>query len=239
MDRRPTGEGRRDRVREATVREIHQSARTLLVTKGPAAVTINAVAREMGMSGPSLYHYYASRDALVDAVTAGFFQELAEAMEHDRDERTGAPPADRFLGACRAMRAWAVSHPAEFEWIFASPVSGTQHQPDSARHQAGLRFESVFIDMIVEVWNTRPFPVPELNELPEGLPEQLHAYSRLIDRRLPPEAVHVYVTCWSRLYGLLCLEVLHQMDFVLTDMQPLFEQCLSELSDMLGLTQGP
>jgi hypothetical protein len=118
------------------------------------------------------------------------------------------------------MRAWAVSHPAEFEWIFASPVSGTQHQPDSARHQAGLRFENVFIDMIVEVWNTRPFPVPELDALPQGLPEQLHAYSRLIDRRLPPEAVH-------------------QMDFVLTDMQPLYEQCLSELSGMLGLAPEP
>ncbi|MEU2266130.1 TetR family transcriptional regulator [Streptomyces olindensis] len=34
---------------------------TLLVTKGSAAVTINAVAREMGMSGPSLYHYSATR----------------------------------------------------------------------------------------------------------------------------------------------------------------------------------
>lgn len=117
----------------------------------------------------------------------------------------------------------------------ASPVGGAQNRPDSARYQAGLRFAHVFIDMIVEVWNARPFPVPDLNELPEGLPEQLRAYSRLIDGRLPAEAVHVYVTCWSRLYGLLCLEVLHQMDFALTDMEPLFEQCLGELSGMLGL----
>ncbi|MFE8963068.1 TetR/AcrR family transcriptional regulator [Streptomyces iakyrus] len=235
MDSRPTG-GRRDRMREATVREIHQTARTLLVTKGSAAVTINAVAREMGMSGPSLYHYYASRDALVDAVTADFFAELAEAMERDRDKHAGAPLGDRFLAACRAMRAWAVAYPAEFEWIFASPVGGAQHRPDSDRHRAGLRFAHVFIDMIVEVWNARPFPVPDLNDLPEAMREQLRAYSRLIDGRLPAEAVHVYVTCWSRLYGLLCLEVLHQMDFVLTDMEPLFEQCLGELSDMLGFT---
>lgn len=237
MSRHTTGGGRRDRVREGTVREIHQTARTLLVTKGSAAVTINAVAREMGMSGPSLYHYYASRDALVGGLTADFFQELAEAMERDRDKHAGAPLVERFLAACRAMRAWAVSHPAEFEWIFASPVGGAERRPDSARYQAGLRFAQVFVDMIVEVWNAQPFPVPDLNELPEGLREQLHAYSRLIDGRLPAEAVHVYVTCWSRLYGLLCLEVLHQMDFALTDMEPLFEQCLGELSDMLGLSR--
>ncbi|WP_063734089.1 TetR/AcrR family transcriptional regulator [Streptomyces sp. RTd22] len=224
-------------MREATLRDIHQTARRLLVTKGSAAVTINAVAREMGMSGPSLYHYYASRDALVDAVTADFFQELAEAMEGDRDKNTGASLADRFLASCRAMRTWAVAHPAEFEWIFASPVGGGQHQPDSARRAAGMRFAHVFLDMIVEVWNTRPFPVPDLGEQPERLREQLRAYSRLIDGRLPAEAVQVYVTGWSRLYGLLCLEVLHQMDFALTDMEPLFEQCLGELSDMLGLTQ--
>ncbi|MGW5650641.1 TetR/AcrR family transcriptional regulator [Streptomyces humi] len=236
MDKQVTG--RRDRVRRAALKEIHQTARTLLVTKGEAAVTVNAVAREMGMSGPSLYYYYASRDALVDAVTADFFQELAEAMERDRDKHVGGPLAEQFLAACRAMRSWAVSHPAEFEWIFASPVGGAQHQPDSARHQASLRFAHVFLDLIVETWETRPFPVPDLEELPEGLHEQLRAYSRLIDERLPPEAVYMYVTCWSRLYGLLCLEVLHQMDFALTDMEPLFEQCLGELITTLGLAQG-
>ncbi|WP_461070917.1 TetR/AcrR family transcriptional regulator [Streptomyces pseudoechinosporeus] len=224
---------------EVTLREIHQTARTLLVTKGSAAVTINAVAREMGMSGPSLYHYYAGRDALVDAVTAGFFQELAEAMEHDRDKHADAPLVERLPAVCRAMRSWAVAHPAEFEWIFASPMSGAQHEPDSARFQAGLRFAYVLLDMLIELWNTQPFPVPDLDELPESLREQLRTYSRLIDGRLPPEAVYVYVTSWTRLYGLLCLEVLHQMDFVLTDMEPLFEQCLGELAVALGLSTEP
>lgn len=231
--------GRRDRVRQATVDEIHETARTLLVAKGSAAVTINAVAREMGMSGPALYHYYASRDALVGAVTADFLRELAEAMERDRDRHADAPLVERFLAACRAMRAWAVAHPVEFEWIFGSSVGGAQHQPDSARHRTGLRFAQVFLDLFVEVWSTRPFPVPDLDELPEALSEQLRAFSRLIDERLPAEAVHVYVTCWSRLYGLLCLEVLHQMDFALTDMEPLFEQCLGELTGTLGLTPKP
>ncbi|MEU4360033.1 TetR/AcrR family transcriptional regulator [Streptomyces virginiae] len=228
---------RRDRMREATLREIHQTARKLLLTKGSTSVTINAVAREMGMSGPSLYHYYASRDALVEAVTADFFQELAEAMERVRDEHADAPVVERFLAACRAMRSWCVAHPAEFQWIFASPVSAGQHAPDSARFQAGLRYEYVFLEMIIERWNTRPFPVPNPDELPEGLREQLRTYSRLIDERLPAEAVYVYVICWSRLYGLLCLEVLHQMDFVLTDMEPLFERCLDELGDMLGMSR--
>jgi AcrR family transcriptional regulator len=198
-------------------------------------VTINAVAREMGMSGPALYYYYASHDELVDAVTAGFFAELAETMVAARDARAHASLSERVLATCRAIRSWATTHPAKFEWVFASPIAGRSRTTESARYQAGQHFEQVFLELLVELWETKPFPVPELNELPESLRDQLRAYAAVIDHRLPPEAVHVFLSCWIRLYGLLCMEVLHQLDFALTDLEPVFELCLRDLSDALGL----
>ncbi|UNS97478.1 TetR/AcrR family transcriptional regulator [Streptomyces tubbatahanensis] len=226
---------RRQRLRRATLQEIHTAARNLLVEQGSAAVTINAVARQVGMSGPALYHYYAGHDALVGAVTADFFHELATAMEHARDAHAAAPVGERILAVCRAMRAWASTHPAEFGWIFASPIAPPNRQPDSDRHQAGQRFEHVLLDLTVELWRTRPFPVPELADLPESLREQLTAYSAGIDGRLPPEAAHVFLSCWTRLYGLLCMEVLHQLDFAYSDLEPVFEECLRDLADVLDL----
>ncbi|MFI0976878.1 TetR/AcrR family transcriptional regulator [Streptomyces sp. NPDC021093] len=226
---------RRERLRRATLGEIHAAARKLLVEQGSTAVTINAVARQMGMSGPSLYHYYASHDELVGAVTADFLRELATAMEHARDAHTDAPVGERILAACRAMRAWACTHPAEFGWIFASPITPPNRQPDSARHQAGQRFEQVLLDLTVELWQTRPFPVPDLAGLPASLREQLTAYSATIGGHLPPEAAHVFLSCWARLYGLLCMEVLHQLDFAYSDLEPVFEECLRDLAGVLGL----
>ncbi|MEV4095944.1 TetR/AcrR family transcriptional regulator [Streptosporangium saharense] len=226
---------RRQRLRQATLEEIHTAARKLLVEQGSAAVTINAVARQVGMSGPALYHYYAGHDELVGAVTADFFRELVAAMEQARDARSDAPIGDRLPAVCRAMRAWAVAHPAEFGWIFASPVTAPNRRPDSARHQAALRFEQVLLDLTVELWGARPFPVPDLAELPASLREQLTAYSAAIDGRLPPEAAHVFLSCWIRLYGLLCMEVLHQLDFAYTDLEPVFEECLRDLVTALGL----
>ncbi|PSK98816.1 TetR family transcriptional regulator [Murinocardiopsis flavida] len=226
---------RRRRLREATLDEIHAAARRLLVDKGPAAVTINAVAREVGMSGPALYHYYAGYDELVGAVTAGFFRELAEAMGRARDAHPGAPIAERLVAACRAMRAWATTHPAEFGWIFASPVTPSNRQPASARHQAAQRFEQILLDLFVELWRTHPFPVPDPADLPPSLREQLAAYSDTIGGLLPPEAAHVFLTCWTRMYGLLCMEVLHQLDFAYTDMEPVFEECLRDLAGRLAL----
>ncbi|WP_344855005.1 TetR/AcrR family transcriptional regulator [Planomonospora alba] len=226
---------RRERLRQATLEEIHAVTRRLLVTQGPAAVTVNAVAREMGMSGPALYHYYAGHEELVGAVTAGFLRELTEAMEQARDARADAPPADRLLATCRAMRAWAVAHPAEFGWIFASPVAPPDRHPDSPRQRAGQRFEQILLDQVAELWRTRPFPVPDPADLDPSLLEQLRAYSETIGGRLPPEAAHVFLSCWIRLYGLLCMEVLHQVDFAYSDMEPVFEECLSELRARLGL----
>ena len=214
---------RRDRVRKATLDEIHAAARRLLTTKGPAAVTINAVGREVGISGPALYHYFSGHDELVGAMTVAFLDELADEL------RT----ADGLLATCRALRTWAVAHPAEFRWIFTSPVTA-----DSARYAAGMRFEQVFRDQVVALWREKPFPVPDLTELAPGLREQLVTYSETIGD-LPPEAVHVFLTCWSGLYGLVCMEVLHQLDFAYSDMAPVFEEHLRELATRFGIPYTP
>ncbi|MFG2926708.1 TetR/AcrR family transcriptional regulator [Streptomyces sp. NPDC048305] len=228
---------RRTRISEATRRDIHQSARRLLVTQGGAAVTVNAVARDMGMRGPSLYHYYASRQALVDSMTAEFFDEAAQAVETAGRARPGATTGERFRSACRALRDWALQHPAEFEWVFARPVNEPQQDPASARQRAGTRFARVFLDLITEAWELAPFPAPDPATMTDALRAELDGYARLIGGPLPPEAVYVYVTCWIRLYGHLCMEVLNQMNFVLTDMEPFFEQCLDEL--LATLSMGP
>lgn len=228
----PAG-GRKARMRAATLREIHQTARELLVEQGSGAVTINGVARRMGMSGPALYHYYSGHEELVGAVTATFFDELAAEMEGARDAVGDRPVGDRILAVCRAMRFWAVAHPAEFGWIFAGPVGAPQRRPESVRHQAALRFERILLDLTIELWEERPYPVAA--ELPESLRTQLEAYSAGIGNRLPPAAAHVFLSCWIRLYGLLCMEVLHQLDFAYSDLEPVFEECLRDLACLLGI----
>lgn len=225
---------RRARLRQATLDEIHEAARALLTEQGRAAVTINAVARRMGMSGPALYHYYASHEDLVAAVTAGFFRELTAAMEQARDACTSGPAGERIIAVCRAMRAWAIEHPAEFGWVFASPARASDQPSPTPREQAGRRFERVLVELTVELWQTCPFPVAPLAELPESQQKQLAAYSASIDGALPPEAAHVFLSCWIRIYGALCMEVLHQIDFAYTDMEPVFEECLRETARALG-----
>ncbi|GAA5148024.1 TetR/AcrR family transcriptional regulator [Pseudonocardia eucalypti] len=227
---------RRQRLREATLVEIRQAARALLVADGPEAVTINGVARELGMSGPGIYRYYSGHQDLVDAVTADFFAEIAGVLD---EVRAAHGETDRrLLAMCRALRGWAVAHPAEFRWVFTSPVAGGGDRA-TVRYRAGHRFGDRFLDEVASLWAVRPFPTPAAEDLPESLWTQLRAHADEHHGRLPAPALHVFLTCWIRLYGQLCMEVLHQLDFAFADPEPMYEECLRELSHLLGLTYRP
>ena len=67
---------RRERARADTVREIKETARTLLVAHGIDGLGLRAVAREMGMTAPALYRYFASLEDLVEHVVADLYDEL-------------------------------------------------------------------------------------------------------------------------------------------------------------------
>lgn len=230
-----------ERRRRATLREIRTTARELLRQHGPSGVTVNAVAREMGMSGPAVYRYYASHEALVEAVIADLYEELTATMLAARDACARELPGRRLLLTCRAMRGWAIGHPTEFSWMFASPTRSASGEDGegSPRERAGQRFERVFLDQLVDVWEREPYPVPRFEELAPSIQRQMTAYAARARGSLPPEALHLFLSSWIRLYGLLCMEVLHQLDFAYTDLEPVFEENLRELCALHGLTYEP
>lgn len=98
---------RRQRLREETSRAIRAVARRLLVAHGAGAVTINAVARERGMSGPALYNYYVSHEALVSAVTADFYREPAQTPAATP---TPTPPTPSCAGCSRCAAPCGAEH---------------------------------------------------------------------------------------------------------------------------------
>ncbi|MFC9997926.1 TetR/AcrR family transcriptional regulator [Nocardia sp. NPDC127526] len=224
---------RRDRLRQTTMAEIRSTARRLLIEQGAQAVTVNAVARAMGMSGPALYRYYASHEILVQAVTADCYEELTRAVTAARATHADASESVRLLSMCRAMREWAITHPAEFGWMFAAPSSTLA--AESLSHEPALDFEAAFRDEVAARWAAKPFAVPDPDALDPSLRRQLTGYSNGIGGQLPPAAAYVFLKCWIRLYGLLCMEVLRQVEFVFDDLAPLFEDLLREICAAFGL----
>ena len=97
---------------------VKNVALTQLKAGGPAAVAINAIARELGVSGPALYRYFSSRDALLTALIKDAYDDLYEALARADD-------------LPRAYRAWALEQPHRYRLLFSAPLPGYDaHQPE-------------------------------------------------------------------------------------------------------------
>ncbi|SCL51511.1 transcriptional regulator, TetR family [Micromonospora citrea] len=218
-----TAPSRRERLRSATVTEIKDGARRLLVTGGIEAISLRAIARDMGMTAPAIYRYFPSLEALVAALAGDLYDELRARLESARDD-AGAEPVDRLLAMSRAFRAWSVTHPAEFGLIFGARVPGLDAFVDDCAdpEHPGARFGAVFVQPIIDLWHRSPFPTPPAELLRERLGGRLEPL-RLSHGDVPIEVAYAFLSGWTRLYGLVAMEVFGQLAWAVTEAEPLFE----------------
>ncbi len=219
---------RRDRMRAATVTEIKETARKILVSEGQAGLTLRAIAREMGMSAPALYRYFESREELLDVLVLDLYAEVSGAMEGARDAMATESAPQRLMAVSRAFRTWATSHPAEFSLVFGSRRPLPRDDPGGRD-----RFGGVFGGLVAEIYLTKPFPIPADDEIPPALMEQLCTFGQNLPVPLPAGVSQVFLSCWIRLYGTVSMEVFGQLSFALDDVEPMFEAELRNLGVLL------
>jgi AcrR family transcriptional regulator len=238
---------RRDRVRAATTQEIIQTARKLLVQDGPEAVSLRAIAREMGMTAPALYRYFGSHEELLRHVVGDIFTDLAShvqsAVHAVAADFTAEPAAEvmaaKLIAGCREFRAWTLTHVPEFSMIFGSPLPGLEYLHDVIRDPSvdcGYQFGQVFLDLFGELYRRRPFSIPADDEMDPDLRAQLARYRELAGTDLPLGALQTFLRCWVLLYGTVSLEAFGHMKFALDDASPMFELMLADMAPMLGLS---
>ena len=116
----PERDGRRERHRSATVTEIKDAARRLLLAGGRPALSTREIARSVGLSAGAIYRYFPSHEALVDALAADMCGELSGALAAARDSAPDEPAA-RARAVARAFRDWARGHPDEFGLVLGDP----------------------------------------------------------------------------------------------------------------------
>ena len=120
----PPQPSRRERLRTQARAEAKSLALQQLAEAGPSALSLNAIARQMGLTGPALYRYFADRDALLAELVVDAYADLADALEDEVEELRDARPADRFRAFAAAYRAWATSQPHRYRLLFDAPIPG-------------------------------------------------------------------------------------------------------------------
>lgn len=105
------------------LREALLEAATRLVSEvGPAGFTLREVARRAGVSHNAPYRHFRDRDALLAAVAAQGFRELAQEME--KGAKAEPSPLGRLRGSGLAYVSFALRRPAHFTVMFDAPMAG-------------------------------------------------------------------------------------------------------------------
>jgi len=124
----PTGVARRERQRVRVRDEIKAAALRELRERGPAGVTMRAVARAIDITPSGLYRYVDGHEALLGLLADDALGDLADRIEAaqagvaEGGVEEGRYAAQWFVG-CVALRQWSLEHRAEYGLIFDTQLT--------------------------------------------------------------------------------------------------------------------
>jgi len=213
---------RRERLRATTIDEIKQIARQHMAEKGAAALSLRAIAREMGMTGPALYRYFASRDDLVTALIVDAFNSLAESQESNYESYRSAPFSERMLALAEDYRGWALQHPELYSLIFGTPIPN-YHAPVEISGSAAQRGMVPFIRLITEAHEAGQIDYPDTYKKLSPEFEQILDVARNQKGYVgSQEVVLLTLTGWGHIHGLVTLELYNHLQPVILEPGALF-----------------
>jgi AcrR family transcriptional regulator len=125
----PNG-SRRDRRREATRREILDAAWAMAAEHGLGGIALRELGARVGMRAQSLYSYFPSKHAILDAM---FAQGASEFRDCVSAPSTAEPRDPRALLQEHARRVFAFSaeNSARYQLLFQRPIPGFEPSPDA------------------------------------------------------------------------------------------------------------
>jgi len=218
-------------------REIKDEARRQVGEGGGAALSLRAVARQVGMASSGIYRYFPSRDSLLTALIIDSYDALGAAAEAaevacDRGDLTG-----RWRAACHGVRAWALEHPHEYALLYGSPVLGYRAPQDTTGPASRVTrlLAAVVRDAAACGTLRNPF-------LPEHAPavsaeagEEASEVGLPAFPGVPADAVVRALTAWTQLFGFVSFEVFGRFAGVVDDPAALFDQAVTDIGAFVGI----
>ncbi|MFB7252970.1 TetR/AcrR family transcriptional regulator [Streptomyces nojiriensis] len=192
----------RERYRQQVREEVKEKAWQQIAGSGASALSLNAIAKQMGMSGPALYRYFANRDELITELIRDAYRSLADAFIAAAAGAGGAGRPPGLAGLAQVLRRWALADPHRYFLVYGTPVPGYHAPADVTAIASELM--SVLLDACAAAV---PAAAPDTE--PAAVEDHLAAHRAWAGSHpdAPPSALRLALTFWSRLHGVLSLEL--------------------------------
>jgi AcrR family transcriptional regulator len=184
---------------------IKETAWKQIAVHGAPALSLRAIARDLGITAPAIYNYYSDRDALVTALIIDAYSSFGDWQFEARDSL----PADELFGRMKAIglayRNWAHTYPQRYQLIFGTPIPGYAAPmekvfPSSARSITAL-FSVVESFRATGKLNLGSYPIVKDSDI---------AYFDMWKTQLSelhPLSLFVAMIIWARVHGIVSLEI--------------------------------
>ena len=213
----------RERYRAQVRQEVKQAALHQLAESGPTAVSVSAIGKELGVSGPALYRYFASRDELLTELVIDAYHDLAEALSTAAGHAPDLDPRARLEAVARGYRSWALAQPHRYRLLFGPPLPGY-----NAHEQRLVEAAQASMDVLAEI--LRELGPSEATPPGPPLAAQLLSWAHAHDLDIDPATALRAVLVWSRLHGFVSLEIAGSYASMGIDPDPVFEIQLATLA---------
>jgi AcrR family transcriptional regulator len=188
----------RERYRAQIRDEIKQVALRQLAELGPAGVSINAIGKELGVSGPALYRYFAGRDELLTELVVDAYNDMAAALRSATANVTGRAARSSLEALARAYRQWAITHPHRYRLLYAPLLPG--YDPNTQRHlEAAEASMQLLLDALP--------PTGGSTRTPKALAAEANAWIKARGHTADTSTALRAVQTWSRIHGFVSLEI--------------------------------
>lgn len=220
-------------ARAELTRAILDAASAQLVETGPAALSVRAVARELGMASSAVYRYFPSRDALLTALLVEAYDDLGAAVETaDAGVRRG-DLRGRWRAMAHALRHWAQAHPHQYALAYGSPVPGYAAPDDTVA--PAVRVPLALMALVGEAQGAGRTPTAGPTRVAAAEKAALAPVLAFVDPPLSPAYGVRALTAWATLFGHVSLELFGHMHRGVLDYDAHWSTVVDQLAADLGL----
>ena len=226
----------RQRARARTIEDIVRLGREHLALHGAAALSLRAVARDLGVVSSAVYRYVENREELLTLLLVDAYNELGDEVDAALAALPGADFAGRFSALGSAVRRWALREPARYGLLFGSPVPGYR-APAERTTGPGTRVIYALMALLDGAYRAGRLAAPDRRgAVPVPLAADLERIRHEMGLAVPDGLLARGALVWTSLFGAISFEVFGQYGadtFAAPD--ELFAHHLAALADLAGL----
>ena len=215
--------------------DILRIGRDHLAVHGAAALSLRAVARDLGVVSSAVYRYVKNRDELLTLLVVDGYNELGDTVDAALHRASGKSHAEQFRAIGRAVRTWALEEPARYALLFGSPVPGYT-APAEQTTGPGTRVVVALIELYQRAADAGELREQPSRKLSKTLAADCDRIRRQFGLTISDDVIARAVMAWSSLFGAVNFEVFGQYGAdTFTHPSELFEHDLAILVDVVGL----